>query len=716
MRKRIISIALVITMIAGLMTVTGCRGKIARKTVALTVLEKVDEELEEIVLSDTFQIADTKERLEIAVETVEQLIIDKLIKKDSVQVLEEEGAVVFEYEGGGTGTIHAGELSEPTDSKLPEVPERPEIEDAVVKQEEQAQESGKDVIEADEQIPTVDDKEGEWSKQPDPVVDAVIAPRPAKLSIRVYNAFEDIASRNNNYDILTASWLNVGLTQDQINVDNEVYVEELLTITDYSMVSFSMHGSVSCDELGNIVPTLLLLDDKATYNRNSELCDYLYKHEVAKVYTSEGLCYSVNPTFFQNNLSDNALSHTIVYSESCEFFGKCMGTVCDRYAGRYCDGIDLSFGAVFYGKNCPAIMGFHNSVWSDYALEGLCIYGATLNMGYTPEYAYGVFVKKRGLTDTINDETGLTAYPILVGKNITCTVADLYAETEQEPVTNPTETAVTEPEEAGEHTMIYIFKVNETLTIQNIYIMSSDMGNAVLDHIEPPFDSDYWMNYAMNKYFLSGENEFKKDITNDWIRENGEYFEHYDFDETGNDFSVKSYPIRSVQLYVSGDSSKGYNISIMCSNTSYQETTETETETEEPTEEPTQEETETGKEDANFMTYVIRGYSQTGEIIDMYAIPYHDSEKIQLVNEVPFDTNYWISYALSKSTSGDDKTWKGIITEDWLYMEEENFTIKDNNVNVGRYFTKGVYLIAKSTDDGIFSIQITIADRTFKSE
>lgn len=73
MKKRILSIALTTTMIAGLLTGCGCTREEAKVSLKLDVIKKADEVIEDVVTSEEFKEADEKKRLEIAKDTVEQL-------------------------------------------------------------------------------------------------------------------------------------------------------------------------------------------------------------------------------------------------------------------------------------------------------------------------------------------------------------------------------------------------------------------------------------------------------------------------------------------------------------------------------------------------------------------------------------------------------------------------------------------------------------------
>ena len=148
-------------------------------------------------------------------------------------------------------------------------------------------------------------------------------------------------------------------------------------------------------------------------------------------------------------------------------------------------------------------------------------------------------------------------------------------------VTEPEETEPeeTEPEETEpeatevivetEHAMWYYFEGSDyqTQVVDDIYAMSTDMGNGVIYFPEPPCDIQYWVNYALDKS-STGINEISgENITDDWINVQGDYFEHYSFgDSDDSPYNIVEYPVRSVRLYVNVYEDGSYWIRIMCSN------------------------------------------------------------------------------------------------------------------------------------------------------
>ena len=509
--------------------------------------------IEDVVTSEEFKEADEKKRLEIAKDTVEQLVDDKIVKEESVQVIEEEGVVTFQYEGGGSGTIHAADLPQPDKEEVSH-PEESVIGDTIEKQEQKAEEAGATAVGPQEEIPIVEDTKAEWSKQPEPSIDVVITPKPATMTIRVYNAFEDSEYRNRNYESLVSNWKDEGFSEEQIILDNEVYVEELLEIPNYTLVSFSMHGSVCCDGNGNVLPVILLMDDKSSAARNKELESYLANYEIAKVYTQHGGAYAVFPKLFSNHFSKDDLANTIIYSESCMFFGECsLNKKCNKKSGIYCDSGSVAFADALCDSGCPAVLGFHNSVYADYAIGGLYVFGIAINMGYTPEYAFCAFTDIMGETDRTNVQTGNTAYPLLFGKNITCTVSDLLQQKEVVQQTSQQQSSEETSEKEDDATSSSEWRINKGImaditiyespddlgfTIGDIFtlnyvpfeegyeFLSTDIRDHEIQQCVGEIDGVYWLKY-FNDNFDADEYLVNHDITEEWIRVNGDTFNVY---------------------------------------------------------------------------------------------------------------------------------------------------------------------------------------------
>ena len=129
--------------------------------------------------------------------------------------------------------------------------------------------------------------------------------------------------------------------------------------------------------------------------------------------------------------------------------GCAYDSLCDREHDENCNYLSDIFPKTLCNLDCPAVMGFHNSVYADYANIGLYIYGIGLSMGYTPQDAFYTFIDLCGLADRYNPNTGFKAYPLLFGNNITCTIKDLVQK--EEPMST-TKEETTEEETTEEDT------------------------------------------------------------------------------------------------------------------------------------------------------------------------------------------------------------------------------------------------------------------------
>ncbi len=449
MKRRIWTLLVVATLGLGLFS--GCGTGTSGANVNLKNMQKADKIIMEALSSDAYKMASEDELLEKAKSTVEQLVEEKLVVEESVKVIEETGSVSFQYVGGGTATIQTKPLQEEVTEEVVTAPSVSEIEVIVAEEATKAEQTGAPVVETPEELPVTSDPSASWSKQEEPVIDVVYEPsedeeKVTAFSVRVYNAFEDYNWRNANYTALLDDWVACGLAN--VTYDDEVHVEELLSIADYSMVSFSMHGTLTYTMTSGVTPVIVLLDDVASNERDKELQSYLAKNEVVKLYHADGACYAITPSFFAGNLAAESLSNTIVYSESCDFLGECHYEVCDRASGVYCSTGTSSYPDALCGLGALSVMGFHNSVNNVYAVAGLDVVGQLVYLGYTPEVAYVAFTDWYGLTDDEflmrnygTHKDGVPAYLLLYGNNITCTSQDLL---------KPVEGEVVEPETVEE--------------------------------------------------------------------------------------------------------------------------------------------------------------------------------------------------------------------------------------------------------------------------
>ena len=168
------------------------------------------------------------------------------------------------------------------------------------------------------------------------------------VDVLVLNGFEDEPRRTDYYNELESEWRALGIN---IVVDHDVSHYDMASIYGYDVVIFSMHGSHYEGMTALCIDDMSAADD---YNYN----ELLSNGSTAKVYNKDGAPeHYVFPKFFIDNYSEGDFDGTVVFSESCMFFG------CDCTSLA----IDRSYSEVFLGISAETVIGYHNSVGMYYS-------------------------------------------------------------------------------------------------------------------------------------------------------------------------------------------------------------------------------------------------------------------------------------------------------------------------------------------------------------
>ncbi len=171
-------------------------------------------------------------------------------------------------------------------------------------------------------------------------------------SIDIYYAFDDAGSssvRWPDYETAKSKWENLGMETD---IDKDVTVEDLKSMDDADIIVMSMHGG---DYYGKYA---LCLRETPTQSKNESYSSDLQNKRVAVVHTLSGETrYWVLPEFFDAHYESNDMGNTLMFSETCVFFGE----------GSHSDGMDENLANAFLGMGSQAVIGFHNSVGAVYS-------------------------------------------------------------------------------------------------------------------------------------------------------------------------------------------------------------------------------------------------------------------------------------------------------------------------------------------------------------
>lgn len=229
------------------------------------------------------------------------------------------------------------------------------------------------------------------------------------LNAIVLNGFENTSYRRDYYEKLESDWDSRGL---ETSVDVSVTVSDLKRLTPFDVIVFAMHGS-----LYNNNP-VLCLNQTVTSDTDKETKDDRKSKYIAKVYYPDDKCYAywILPAFFNCYYSNDELKTSVIFSETCEFFGDdSISTTPDYTMANTLDKISSG-----------AIIGYHNSVGADYSRNVMKTTIDTALGGGNINDALEKAKDTYGDNDNLEDKSKgkYIAYPIIVG-NQNATLVDL---------------------------------------------------------------------------------------------------------------------------------------------------------------------------------------------------------------------------------------------------------------------------------------------------
>lgn len=229
------------------------------------------------------------------------------------------------------------------------------------------------------------------------------------LSAIVLNGFENTSYRRDYYEKLDTDWDSKGL---ETSVDVSVTTSDLKRLAPFDVIVFAMHGSLYNNE------PVLCLNQTVTSDTDKETKSDRQSKYIAKVYYPDDKCYAywVLPAFFDCYYDNDELKSSVIFSETCEFFGDDSVSTTPDYT--MADTLDeISSGA---------IVGYHNSVGADYSRNVMKATIDTALEGATIDDALAEAKETYGDNDNWEDKSKgkYIAYPIIVG-NQNATLIDL---------------------------------------------------------------------------------------------------------------------------------------------------------------------------------------------------------------------------------------------------------------------------------------------------
>ena len=276
-------------------------------------MAQADAALDQLLDSGSYAAMTVEERQAAAQAQLDQLASQGLVQSGSIRYDEENGMLSFTYDCGVLGGV---------------------------------------LLTGWEEEPFVDLPLEMPAGLPGPL-DAQNDVRPLGNAI-IYYAFDDTvnSSRYPSYLTMQEAWNGWGLST---TLDTDVTVADLRHMDDYDLCILSTHGAYYTYTTGwlfkqvRTAPVLLLREESSFWDDLRYGFDLL-THRVIKVNGN----YCVTPDFFSAAYRDGQLEGTMVFSETCEFFG---GS----------NILDLSMSNALLDAGARTVVGFVNNVYAVYS-------------------------------------------------------------------------------------------------------------------------------------------------------------------------------------------------------------------------------------------------------------------------------------------------------------------------------------------------------------
>ena len=309
-------------------------------------MQQADEAVTALTDSDAYADMTRTQRVDAAVEQLNELAEQGLVSARSIYVDEANGMVSFSYSCGALGGILVDDLDE--DNSAMALSDMPSI------------------------------NLHEMSN----------APKGDLGSAMIYYAFDNTvnSSRYPYYSYMKGFWTAMGL---HTKIDTAVTVSDLRKMNDYGLCILSAHGSYYTYTTGLLFkqtrtePVILLTEESDFYR------DLLYGVDLLtrRVIKINGL-YCITPAFFRAAYRSGQLKDTVVLSETCEFLGV--------------DGsIDTSMADALLAGGAKAVAGYVNNVYTVYSRSMLWETVNHLILGQTLQEAVQASMDTYGADDLI---------------------------------------------------------------------------------------------------------------------------------------------------------------------------------------------------------------------------------------------------------------------------------------------------------------------------
>ena len=276
-------------------------------------MAQADAALDQLLDSGSYAAMTVDERQAAAQARLDRLAGEGLVQPGSIRYDEENGMLSFAYDCGVLGGVL---LTDWEDEPFVDLP-----------------------LEMPEGLPGPLDAENDVR----PLGNAII-----------YYAFDDTvnSTRYPNYLTMQEAWNGWGLST---TLDTDVTVADLRHMDNYDLCILSTHGAYYTYTTGwlfkqvRTAPVLLLREESSFWDDLRYGFDLL-THRVIKVNGN----YCITPDFFSAAYRGGQLNGTMVFSETCEFFG-----------GNNI--LDLSMSNALLDAGARAVVGFVNNVYAVYS-------------------------------------------------------------------------------------------------------------------------------------------------------------------------------------------------------------------------------------------------------------------------------------------------------------------------------------------------------------
>ena len=267
-------------------------------------MQQADAAVTELTDSEDYTRMSEDERIDAALQQLEELTRQGLVKQGSVYTDAENGMVSFTYSCGALGGVL---VEDPDEENTPFAPS---------------------------ELPAVD------------LHEMSNAPQGDLGSAMIYYAFDNTvnSSRYPYYSYMKGFWTAMGL---HTRIDTTVTVSDLKRMNDYGLCILSAHGSYYTYTSGFLFkqtrtePVILLTEESDFYKDLYYGIDLL-THRVIKI---NGL-YCITPSFFRAAYRGGQLKDTVVLSETCVpwrerqsgyLHGRCPAGRWCQSSGRLCE-------------------------------------------------------------------------------------------------------------------------------------------------------------------------------------------------------------------------------------------------------------------------------------------------------------------------------------------------------------------------------------------